>query len=118
METKTTKPQIENFVKEVEALKEKTLGENKGYMLLAYEELENNSQANSFSFNGKISCVAECLYSCMKKNEILANVIMAAANALMQNRMLEAQMMAETPTDSKDAANINIKKRRSKKVIS
>jgi hypothetical protein len=43
---------------------------------------------------------------------------MAAANALMQNRMLEAQMMGETPTDSKDAANIDVKKRRSKKVVS
>ena len=55
--------------------------------------VENNSQANSFSFTGKLNLVAECLYSCMKKNEILANVVMAAANALAQSRMAEAQML-------------------------
>ena len=101
METKTPTPKIEDFVKEVEALKNKTLKGNEGYMILAYEELENGSQVNSFSFSGKISCVAECLYSCMKKNEMLANVIVAAANALLQNRMLEAQILAEAKSETK-----------------
>jgi hypothetical protein len=118
METKTPTPKIEDFVKEVEALKAKMLEDNKGYMLLAYEELDGGSQANSFSFNGKISYVAECLYSCMKTNELLANVIIAAANALVQNRMLEAQMMAETSVDEKDTKNTSVKKRRTKKIIS
>ena len=92
METKQTEPQIENFV----------IGENQGYMLLAYEELENNSQANSFSFTGKLNLVAECLYSCMKKNEILANVIVAAANALVQNRVIESRIQAEADAAKKE----------------
>lgn len=92
METKKTESQIEEFVKGVESLRGDMLNEGKGYMLLAYEELENGAQKNNFSFGGKLNCIAECLYSCMKKNEILANIIVAAANALVQSRMLEAQV--------------------------
>lgn len=101
METKQTEPQIENFVKHVDSLRGEMIGENQGYMLLAYEELENNSQANSFSFTGKLNLVAECLYSCMKKNEILANVIVAAANALVQSRVIESRIQAEAAAAAK-----------------
>jgi hypothetical protein len=39
--------------------------------------------------------MAECLYACMKQNEMLANIVIAASNAIVQGRMMEAQIQQQ-----------------------
>lgn len=90
------KSRIEKFVTEVEALKEKMFAENTtGYIFFAYEENDDKTQENIFSSNGRLTSIAECLYSCMQHNPTVANVIIAAANAVVQGRAIEAANMMD-----------------------
>lgn len=93
METTNESPVLV-FSKEVEALSKNFINDKKGFLLFAYEELEG-TLASSFSSSGNIPCMAECLCSCMKQNEVLANIVIAASNAIVQGRMMAAQIMAE-----------------------
>ena len=94
-----TKSEIKEFKEAVEKLAA-DLGADKGYVLFAYNEMEKNIES-SFSSKGKLSSIAECLYLCMKENQMLANVVMAACNAIAQNRMVEAQILAEAKEQGK-----------------
>lgn len=116
MKTKKTEPQIENFTKGVDSLGTELLNNNGGYVLFAYNELGEKEQENAFASNGKLNNIAECMYACMKANPMLANVVIAASNAIMQNRMLEAQMNAEQPVATDGAKGAG--KKKSKKVVS
>lgn len=95
METKKTDSQIEEFTKGVDALGAELLDDNKGYALFAYNELDKGAIESTFAVRGKLNAVAETLFSCMKQNLALANVILAASNAYGHHRMLEAQISAE-----------------------
>ena len=112
MENKTKESVIGNFAKEVDTLSETMLDENKGYLLFAYEELGKDEMENSFSSRGKLGQMAECIYSCMKQNPMLANVVIAASNAIVQSRMMEAQISAEANAPKET------KKKRTKKIVS
>ena len=91
METK--KNEIERFVQSVESLSTNLLDDSKGYVVLAYNELEN-SQENTFALKAKLHNMAECIYSCMTQNEGFANALIAAANAYVQNRYMAAAALA------------------------
>lgn len=99
METKQTK--IEEFVKKVNELKAEMLGEENGFVLLTYEEINGNSQQNSFAVGGKLNRIAECFVSFMKSEPMMANVVMAASSAIAQTRLMEAQMLAEAKGETK-----------------
>jgi hypothetical protein len=99
METKQTK--IEEFVKKVNELKAEMLGEENGFVLLTYEEIDGNSQQNSFAVGGKLNRIAECFVSFMKSEPMMANVVMAASSAIAQTRLMEAQMLAEAKGETK-----------------
>lgn len=99
METKQTK--IEEFVKKVNELKAEMLGEENGFVLLTYEEIDGNSQQNSFAVGGKLNRIAECFVSFMKSEPMMANVVMAASSAIAQTRLMEAQMLAEAKGTTK-----------------
>lgn len=99
METKQTK--IEEFVKKVNELKAEMLGEENGFVLLTYEEIDGNSQQNSFAVGGKLNRIAECFVSFMKSEPMMANVVMAASSAIAQTRLLEAQILAEAKGETK-----------------
>lgn len=99
METKQTK--IEEFVKRVNELKAEMLGEENGFVLLTYEEIDGNSQQNSFAVGGKLNRIAECFVSFMKSEPMMANVVMAASSAIAQTRLMEAQMLAEAKGETK-----------------
>ena len=88
METKT---QLEKFVEGVDSLSNELIDESKGYILFAYEENGDNMQS-AFASKGKLNNIAECLYACMKQNQMLANVVIAASNGIVQSRMAEMQM--------------------------
>lgn len=114
METKKTESKTEQFVKAVDSLSTNLLaGEKQGYVLFTYNE-EENGQENSFMSRGKINRIAECLFSCMKQNPMLANVVVAASNALVQSRVLESQMKGELPATPEEAK----KPKRNKKKLS
>lgn len=107
METKEL--ELEKFVEGVENLSKEHLNDNRGYMMVAYGETEG-SIVSAFSSKGRLSNLAECLYSCMKRDPMLANLIIAASNAIVQSRMAEAGLnMEPTPVE---------KKKRNKKKIS
>ena len=91
METKKT--EIERFVQSVESLSTNLLDDSKGYVVFAYNELEN-SQENTFALKCKLHNMAECIYSCMTQNEGFANALIAAANAYVQNRYMAAAALA------------------------
>jgi hypothetical protein len=112
METKKTESTIGSFTKEVDSLSETMLDEQKGYVLFAYGEVGKDELENSFASRGKLGHMAECIYSCMKQNPMLANIVVAASNALVQSRMLEAQISAG------DEAPKETKKKRTKKIVS
>ncbi len=86
---KTKKTPMEKFINGVESQKAKHLDDNKGYIIFAYNDMENE-QESTFAVSGKISSIAECLYSCMKKDAMLANIVIAASNAIVQSRMMKA----------------------------
>ena len=112
METKKTESQLENFVKDVDALGAEILkDDDKGFILFAYNELDKGAIESTFAVRGKLNAIAETLFTCMKQNLALANVILAASNAYGHHRMLESQMHAETQTKEP-------KGKKSKKVIS
>lgn len=118
METKKTESQIGEFIKEVESLSKEKLNETKGYLIFTYGELEEGKQENGYTITGKLSNIAECMYSCMMKNPTLANVVMAAANAVAQQRFIEAKMMnAESPATPEESIK-KPSKRKSKKIYS
>lgn len=109
METKKIGSQIEEFTKGVDALSTELLDDNKGYVIFAYNELAKGAMESTFAVRGKLNSVAETLFSCMKQNIALANVILAASNAYGHHRMLEAQIKAE-------AQNKESKGKKSKKL--
>lgn len=91
METKT---QLEKFVEGVDSLSNELIDESKGYILFAYEENGDNMQS-AFTSKGKLNNIVECLYACMKQNPMLANVVIAASNGIVQSRVAEMQMPVE-----------------------
>lgn len=99
METKQTK--IEEFVKKVNELKAEMLGEENGFVLLTYEEIDGNTQHNSFAVGGKLNRIAECFVSFMKSEPMMANVVMAASSAIAQTRLMEAKMLEEAKGTTK-----------------
>lgn len=106
METKKEESKIEKFSKAIDQLSTEVFDDKQGYLLFAYGELEEGKSENTFASRGKLSNMAECLYACMKQNEMLANIVIAATNAIVQGRMIEAQiqqqaMEAEAPTTKK-----------------
>lgn len=105
METKKAESQIDAFAKAVDSLSGDLLGENNGYILFAYGALGKGLQENTFSVRGKLNAIAESLYSFMKQNPALANVIIAATNAYAQHQVLETAMAAEPKSDKKQHIN-------------
>lgn len=102
------KLQIEQFMDGVKSLTDETLNDNNGFILLGYE-LDGDKQHASFRAGGKLNHLAECIYTCMSKDQGLANIIIAASNAYVQNRMMQAQIQAEATEAPKP------KKKRTKK---
>ena len=109
METKK-EANHEQFVTQVDQLGTELLNENNGYLLLAYDDVGDNVQGNTFMIRGKFISIAECLYACMKNNPALAHLILSAGNAYAQSRqqeIMESMPSEETP-----------KKKRNKKKLS
>lgn len=106
METK--KSDFMKFVDEINFLQNELLDENSGCLVLGYELQGKESTNNYFSAYGKMTFIAECLLACMSKDQGLANVIIAAANAYVQNRMMNTQMRTEPPASSVEAVNPKI----------
>lgn len=111
METKKEESKIEKFSKAIDQLSAEVFDDKQGYLLFAYGELEEGKSENTFaSRGGKLSSMAECLYACMKQNEMLANIVIAATNAIVQGRMMEAQIQQEAME-----ATATTKKKRTRK---
>lgn len=106
--TKKTEQQLKEFVEKVEELRSDLLNEKQGYILFAYDEVDDKSQNNTFSFSGKFNCFAECLFTCMKSNPTLANLVLAASSAVAQSRVVEMneQMQQNTPKETTNKPKI------------
>lgn len=95
-----TKKQETEFIKEIlDTIKEKTdksKAEIKGCLLLAYDTDKDGVKQHAFFAAGTPANLAESLYSSMMRDPMLANVIIAASNAVVQSRMAEAHIKAET----------------------
>ena len=90
-----TKTKVEKFTDKVEPWGDKLLGEKQGYIVLAFDELEDGTTECGFLSKGKMTGMAECMFTCMSKNPMLEYVVMAAGNALAQTRMLQEQLQEE-----------------------
>ena len=93
---------IEEFVKKVDSMKKEMLGDDCGFVILAYQEIDEKQQHNNFAAGGKLSNMAECFVSFMKTEPVMANVVMAASSAIAQQRLVEAQMVAEAKQTKKN----------------
>lgn len=93
---------IEEFVKKVDSMKREMLGDDCGFVILAYQEIDEKQQHNTFAAVGKLSNMAECFVSFMKTEPVMANVVMAASSAIAQQRLVEAQMVAEAKQPKKN----------------
>lgn len=100
MENKKTQ-NIDEFVKKVSELKAEMLGDESGFVLLTYAEIDDKTQHNLFSVGGKLNRLAECFVSFMKKDQMMANVVMAASSAIAQTRLMEAKILAEAKGETK-----------------
>lgn len=115
METNEKKSE---FISEImEKLKVYTEGEklkDKGFILLAYDKNEDGNTQNAFLGAGHPADMAECFCGCMKQNQTLANISLAASTAFMHGRAQEeaAKMSAPTPGKEKET-----KRKRTKKPI-
>lgn len=110
METKKEESKIEKFSKAIDQLSTEVFDEQQGYLLFAYGELEDGKLENTFASRGKLSSMAECLYACMRRDEMLANILIAATNAIVQGRMMEAQIQQQAME-----ATTTTKKKRTRK---
>lgn len=90
MKTKKTSP-IEAFAKQVGKVSDKHLDDNMGYLLFAYNAVDDNTMESGFGAKGGLHHTADCLLSVMKQNETVAHIITAAANAYGYMRMAQAQ---------------------------
>lgn len=90
------KTRVEKFTEKVEQWGGKLLNEKQGYIVLAFDEFEDGTTECGFLSKGKMTGMAECLYTCMRQNPMLEYVVMAAGNALAQTRMMQEQIKEET----------------------
>lgn len=93
---RTKKTSIEKFTEKTNALASKLLNDKQGYVLICYNELDDDTIQTSLSSKGNIASTAECLHLCMNKNPLFANIVMAAANAMVQARMMQEQLQGTT----------------------
>lgn len=96
---RTKKTSIEKFVDKTNEWSSKLLSEKQGYILLSYNELDEDTIQTSFSSKGSLGSLAECIHLCMNKNPMFAYVVMAAANAMEQTRIMQEQLQ-ETITEN------------------
>ena len=91
-----TKTKVEKFAEKAEFWGGKLLDEKQGFIVLAFDELEDGTTECTYVTKGKMTGMAECMYTCMSKNPMLEYVVMAAGNALAQTRMMQEQIQEET----------------------
>lgn len=103
---KTKKTSIEKFAEKTNQWAAKLLNEKQGYVLLCYNELDDDKIQTSLSSKGNISSTVECLHVCMNKNPMFANIVVAAANAMVQARMMQEEMQ-KTITENVDLGDGN-----------
>lgn len=96
---RTKKTTVEKFTEKVDALSAKLLDDKQGYVLFCFNEMEDKAMQSYFSSKGNISNIVECMYASMKSNPMLANMMMAACNAVTQVRMQEMAAQAEENTN-------------------
>lgn len=83
----------------------------KGFICIAYDKEASEDTQNAFLGAGYPADLAECLFGCMQQNDTLANVVIAASNALVQKRTLAAQMqMQQTESQAKEKKGKKSKK--------
>lgn len=83
----------------------------KGFICIAYDKEASEDTQNAFLGAGFPADLAECLLGCMQQNETLANVVIAASNALVQKRMLAVQMqMQQAEAQTKETKGKKSKK--------
>ena len=92
---RTKKTSIQKFAEKVESLGLK-LNKKQGYIMFCFSETEDDKIQSFYSSNGNIANTVECLYSCMKNDTMLANILLAATSAIAQAR---AQQMMELNKD-------------------
>lgn len=92
---RTKKTSIEKFVEKTNEWGTKLLNEKQGYMLLCYNEIDDDTLQTSITSKGSIGSAAECLHLCMNKNALFANIVMAAANAYVQVRAMQEELQKE-----------------------
>ena len=78
---RTKKTSIEKFAEKVDALGAK-LNKKQGYILFCFNETDGEKIQIFYSSKGNIANTVECLYSCMKNNPLLANILLAATVAI------------------------------------
>ena len=101
---RTKKTSIEKFTDKTNEWAGKLLNDKQGYVLLCYNELDNDTIQTSLSSKGSIGSTVECLHLCMNKNPMFANMVMAAANAMVQARIMQEEMQ-KTITENVDLGN-------------
>lgn len=96
---------ISELQDKLKELTDNTKPAKKGFICIAYDKEASEDTQNAFFGAGYPADLAECLYGCMQQNDTLANVVIAASNALVQKRTLAMQMrmQAEAPANAEEA---------------
>lgn len=105
---------FEKIFEETTSLLNENVDETCGYLLFGFETNNDNVRCG-FTTKGSLTGMVECLHSCMKQDPMLANIVIAAANAIAQQRMIEEQMRAEATAAAAAPAK---PKRNRKKIVS
>lgn len=89
---KVTKTSVNKFAEKTTKWANKLLTDKQGYILLCYDELDEDRLMASITSKGSIGASAECLHLCMNKNPLFANMVMIASNAFVQARMMQEEV--------------------------
>lgn len=76
--------------------------EKKGCIILAYDADFTDGVRNAYLGAGKPTDLAECVLGCMKQDQMLAHLILAAGTAYMNaeaRKLEEYKMKSETPAN-------------------
>ena len=92
---RTKKTSTEKFVQKATEWGDKLLSEKQGYILLCYNEIDDDRMMTSITNKGSIGGAVECLHLCMNKNPLFANIVMAAANSFVQARAMQEELQKE-----------------------
>ena len=87
---------LQNIAENFEKCMKGNTDKSKGCIVIAYDSSDGESMQNAYMGAGKPTDLAESLLGCMKQDQMLANLVLAAGAAYSNAMALEYQKLTQT----------------------